>query len=276
MKRFTGPVIFMLAVCLWAAIALGDSIKLHYNLKPGQKWVCHRLSQTEFMIMGKKQIQRNRHTIEYTVSKGTKKGWVKIAARYIDPPAPTDENKYSLGLYDLTFHADMHSSGDTRNIRVQGADKPIADPTLDASAQAALIQGKQMMADSYKAAVFWFPELAEEPLVPGDEFEYKQTHHAGGNMMTYKAQSRQVFVLDDISQGLAYFTLKESTRSKNSAMGSEFQGTISGKGQTIFDLKNGMWTEMVIKRKMKFSGAGMMGAGGQDMFMVEKIDMEQL
>ena len=78
-----------------------------------------------------------------------------------------------------------------------------------------------------------------------------------------------------MSEGLVYFTLRESTRSKNSTMGGDVESTMSGKGETIFDLESGMWTEMFIKRKMTVGGAGMMGAGSQDMFMVEKIEMEQ-
>jgi hypothetical protein len=274
MKRFLFALLPAIVLLGAALDAFAGSVVLRYGFKPGQHWICKRLTHTEFMVMGKNQTQRNKHTIEYTVSKGPKKGWVHLSARYINPPPKTEENQGELILYDLTFHADIHASGDIRNVSVAGADKPVADPTLDPAAQAAIIQGRQMMADAHKAAVFWFPELPEERLSPGEDFEYKQKQKMGGQMMAFSAQSRQEFTLEEVGQGLAYFELREKTAGKHATAGAQVETKSAGKGETIFDLQNGMWMELVIKRKMSVAGLPMGGSGGQDMQMKEKLEMQ--
>lgn len=274
MKRFLFPVVFL---CLLLGVAPGvcaDGVALRYGFKPGQQWTCTRLSITEFMAMGEMQNQRTKHTIVYTVSKGPKKGWVHLSARYTDPPPDAKDNPMAMVLYDLTFHADIHASGDTRAVSVEGLDQPAADPTLDPMAQVGLQQGRQMMADAYKEAVFWFPELPVERLAPGDGFEFKQRSKMGNQMMAVTSQSRQDFTLDEVDQGLAYFELREKTTSQNKTMGSDVKTKSAGKGESIFDLKSGMWIELVVKRKMSVGNLPMMGGDGQEMQMMEKMEMQ--
>lgn len=273
MKRFFHLVVTLLLLFGAASVVGADGVALSYGFKPGQQWTCKRLSLTEFMAMGKMQTQRTRHTIVYTVSKGPKKGWVHLSARYTDPPADAKDNPMVMALYDLTFHADVHPSGDTRAVRVEGLDQPAADPTLDPMAQAGLRQGRQMMADAYKDAVFWFPELPVEKLAPGDEFEFRQRSKMGNQMMAVTSQSRQEFTLDEVDQGLAYFELREKTISQNKTMGSDVKTKSAGKGESIFDLKSGMWIELVVKRKMSVGNLPVMG-GDQEMQMMEKMEMQ--
>jgi hypothetical protein len=275
MKRFLFPAVLLFLLAGAASGVCADAVALRYGFKPGQQWTCTRLSHTQFMAMGKMQTQRTRHKILYTVSKGPKKGWVHLSARYTDPPPDAKGNPMAMALYDLTFHADVHPSGDTRAVRVEGLDQPAAaDPTLDPMAQANLRQGRQMMADSYKDAVFWFPELPEEKLSPGDDFEFKRRSKMGNQMMAITSQSRQEFTLDEVNQGLAYFELREKTASQNKTMGADVKTKSAGKGESIFDLKSGMWIELVIKRKMSVGNLPMAGGGGQEMQMMEKMEMQ--
>ncbi len=246
--------------------AVSGGVTLHYGFAPGQQWECTRMTHMEFMVMGKKEVNRKKDTLLYTVAKGTKKGWVHLTARYINPPPKSEENQYALGQYDLTFSADVHASGDTRNIRVEGVEKPMADATLEPQAKTAMIQANRMLAQSLQPAVFWFPELTEEPLQPGDEFEDKRTQGIKEANMAYTSKTRKVFVLEDVSQGLAYFSTKERHTGKTAtAMGATEYGS-SGKGESIFDLKAGMWIEFVTQYKIT--------SYGQDIFMTEKMVMQ--
>ena len=275
MKKTIGLFVLALAFLAVGTTARAGSLALGYKLKPGQTWVCTRLSTTEMVVMGRNHTQRNKHTIAYTVSKGPKKGWVRLTARYIDKPRVTDDNRFGLGLYDLVFTADMHSSGEFRNIRVTGTDTPFPDASLDPGAQTAYIQGKQMIAQAHQPAVFWFPELPEDALEPGDEFEYEQNSKMGGAMMAGTTQNRQAFVLDEVVEGLAYFQVEERTVSRVKSVGGDVKTKSAGKGETIFDLETGMWTDIVMKRRMKIGGGTMMaGMADQDMKMMEKIEMQ--
>jgi hypothetical protein len=267
MKRFllisTG-----LVMILWTPLPAGaGTVTLRYGFAPGQQWECTRMTHMEFMVMGKKEVNRKKDTLLYTVTKGAKKGWVHLTAKYINPPPKTEENQYALGQYDLTFSAEVHVSGDTRDIRVEGVEKPMADATLEPQAKTAMVQANRMLAQSLQPAVFWFPELTGEPLRPGDEFEEKRTQKIKDPNMAYTSKSRKVFVLEDVSQGLAYFSTKERHAGKTSTpMGSADYGT-SGKGESIFDLKAGMWIEFVTQYKIT--------SYGQDIFMTEKVVMQR-
>lgn len=275
MNKFATLLLSIVVMAMMPASGISGSVQLRYGLSPGQQWECTRMTHMEFMVMGKKQVQRQKHTILYKVSKGKRKGWVHLTARYINPPAKTAENKYAMGQYDLIFSADFHRSGDIRNIQVQGADKPMNDPSYTPQEKMAMVQTNKMLAKSLQPAVFWFPELTEDPLAPGDEFEEKRTHGVKDPNMTTLSKRRTIFVLEEVSQGLAYFSTKERLTSKTTTMGGAMDTKSAGKGETIFDLKAGMWIEYVSKTKMNFSGAMMGGQSGQDMYMTEKVLMQQ-
>lgn len=265
-----------LVMLLWSASpAISGAVKLRYGFAPGQQWECTRMSRMTFMVMGQKQTQQQRHTLLYAVSKGPKKNWVSLTARYINPPAKTDANKYALGQYDFTFTADFHTSGDIRNVAVAGVDKVMLDPSLGSQEKSALLQSNKILAESLKPAVFWFPELPEEALLPGDEFEDKHTHGFKDPNMASSTKTRKVFVLEDISEGLAYFSSKERHATKMSTMGGEVDGSSTGKGEIIFDLEESMWIELTTQSKMSFSGAMMGGGDGQEMFMTEKVVLQR-
>lgn len=274
MKSLAALLFALAALVALPTSALSGRIQLRYGFSPGQQWECKRMTHMEFMVMGKKQVQRQKHTLLYTVSKGQKKGWVRLTARYIDPPAKTRENRYAMGQYDLVFTADFHPSGDTRNIKVEGADKPVNDATLSPQEKMAMAQTRKMLAQSLTPVVFWFPELTGDPMEPGDEFEERRTHGIKDPNMTAKSKSRVTFILEEISDGLAYFTTKERLASRTTTMGGAMDSKSAGKGETIFDLKSGMWIEYVSKRKMSFAGAMMGLQDGQEMYMTEKVVMQ--
>jgi hypothetical protein len=268
--RFTLIVLMLIT----PSLVLAGGVKLKYKFVPGQKWECTRKTHMAFEVMGQKQVQQQKHTVLYTVTEGKKKGWVHLTARYINPPPKTPENQFSLGQYDLIFSADIHSSGDTRNIQVEDTKKTVNDPSLPPQMKAALEQNNKILAGSLKQAVFWFPEVPEYALEPGDEFEEKRTEGVKTDDMSNQSKIRTIFELDDVSEGLAYFVTKQRSASKMATPGGKMDFGSSGKGEIIFDLKEGMWIEYVSKSKMQFSGA-MMGQGDQDMLITEKISMQK-
>jgi hypothetical protein len=249
-------------------------LTLRYQFKPGQLWECTRMSHMAFTVMGQQQTKKDRDTIVYTVSKGSKAHWVHLSARFERPAGNSEPNPVAMAKYDLTFTADVHVSGDTRNIAVSGMEKRLQDPSLDAGTKMALQQTYDILADTMPAAVFWFPELPEEALQPGDEFEDKRTHGLKNPHMQSTTQSRKTFVLEEVSQGLAYFSTKERQATKMSTMGSKTDHSSAGKGETIFDVKAGMWIELTTKHKMRFSGAMMGGSEDQAMIVIEKMIMQ--
>ena len=151
-----------MALTLTPSLVVAGGVRLRYGFAPGQKWECTRKTQMTFEVMGKTQVQRQKDTILYTVAKGPKKNWVRLTAKYINPPPRTPENQYTLGRYDLIFSADLHTTGNTRNIQVQGADKASNDPSIPPQQKKAIVQINKEMAQNLQPEVFWFPELPKE------------------------------------------------------------------------------------------------------------------
>lgn len=257
-----------IALTLTPSLVVAGGIRLRYGFAPGQKWECSRKTQMNFEYMGTTPVERQKDTILYTVSKGPKKNWVHLTARYINPPPRTPENQYTLGRYDLIFSADLHTSGNTRNIQVQGADKASNDPSIPPQQKKFIVQLKKEEAQRRLPEVFWFPELPEEPLEPGDEFEEKRTRGIKDSNMTEQSKTRTVYALYDISEDLAYFETKARHASKVNTQIGKMDYDSSGKGEIIFDLKKGMWIELIRKWKAKYPG-------GVEMLSITKITMER-
>ena len=204
MKRCLYTLIILTILLGVPSLSTSAGLTLRYQFKPGQLWECTRMSHMAFTVMGQQQTKKDRDTIVYTVSKGSKAHWVHLSARFERPAGNTEPNPVAMAKYDLTFTADVHVSGDTRNIAVSGIEKRLQDPSLDAGTKMALQQTYDILADTMPAAVFWFPELPEEALQPGDEFEDKRTHGLKNQYMQSTTQSRKLFVFEEVSQGLAY------------------------------------------------------------------------
>ena len=136
-----------------------------------------------------------------------------------------------------------------------------------------------MIADAWKNAVFWFPELPEEGLGPGDEFDITRKMGMGGSGMGMQSQtiSKQVFTLEKVANGLAYFTVKDRsiTRTKGMAGGKADTKTV-GKGETVFDLGIGMWTDLTVKSRSKVNMSSIPGMSNmsQEVLSINKYEME--
>lgn len=267
-----------MALTLAPSLVVAGGVRLRYGFAPGQKWECTQKTQMNFenIGLGTPGVERRKYTILYTVGKGPKKNWVRLTAQYINPPPRTTENQFTLGRYDLIFSADMHTSGNIRNIQVQGVDKVSNDPSFPSQHKNVFVQNKKEEAQRLQPEVFWFPKLPEEPLEPGDQFEEKHTHGIKDSNMTEQSKTRTVFTLYDVSNGLASFETKTRHTSKVKTPGGNMDYGSSGKGELIFDLQKGMWIKFVKKWKTKYPGR-MVGQDGKDweMFSLKKITMEQ-
>ena len=282
MNRILQFSLLLVAYCFsWLPVFAGSQT-LHYKLAPGQAWICTLSAQNESTFMGKKHVSRNKSVIEYRVSRGPRSGWVSLTARI------KSESNQSGGQIDLSrilFKADMHRSGEIRNIQYSGsAVLPMGEGAdkLPPEAAAALEQSSHLIAEAWKNAVFWFPEIPEDALEPGDEFEATQKlgMGGGGGSIRVETVSKQVFTLEDVSEGLAYFRVKERSLTKTSgAMGGKTKTKTAGKGEAIFDLRQGMWIEMTTKMRSRVQMGTIPGTGGggsQDAYTISKVRMEKL
>lgn len=247
-----------------------------YKFKAGQTWLCTQSNLSESVFMGQKHVNRGKKVVEYTVSKGPKKGWLSLSARIRSQSAP--DGASPMDVSKMKFSADIHSSGEIRNIKSSGNPMEQNMAGVPPEMKAMMESSVKMVADAWKHAVFWFPEFPEEKLGIGDEFEVERDLGMGGATMQTKSVSRQVFTLEEVSGDLAYFSVKQRSVTKSEgAMGGKSKTRIAGKGDAIFDLKTGMWVELSEKMKAKVELAGIPGMEGssQDMKILNKYEMQR-
>lgn len=281
MKKLIFFLLIATVLVFYCMVATAESQRFYYKMAPGQTWVAVMSTQNEITFMGNKDVNRNKITFEYSVSKGQKSGWVSITGKITS--MSSDEGGEQMDMSKLSFFAEMHSSGVLRNISYEGS---ILFPMEAESGEippelVAMYEGvTQMIAKAWVNSVFWFPELPDYALEIGDEFEVTQNFQIGSETggVEVKTVSKQVFTLEDLSEGLAYFTVKERTVTKSSAaMGGESDTKTAGKGEAIFDLREGMWLELTTKSLSRVEFENMPGVGdeSQDMLRITKVRMSE-
>ena len=269
------------ALCLFSTAALAGSYRLQYKMAPGQVWIATISTQSESTMMGQKNVNQSKSIIEYRISKGPKEGWINLSARIKSQGASKESG--GMDLSKLLFTAEMHQSGELRNIRYSGSVLPPMDKDtgeMPAGMEAMYEQSSKMIAEAWENAVFWLPELPEEPLQPGDEFEANHKMGMGNESMGMQMQSvsKQIFILDEVSEGLAYFSVKERTVTKSDApMGGKSDTKTAGKGDAVFDLREGIWTDLTMKSRSKVEFGNMpgMGKASQELNQISKYRMEK-
>lgn len=278
MKKIASITLIIVSIVAVHTPVLAGGCKLTYKLTPGQKWTCSFATKNESHVMGQKNVNQSKMVYDYTVSKGPKKGWVTMTARIV-----SRGTEVQMDLSKLRFIADIHSSGEIRNIHYTGNVMPDMGENTDQMSP----QMKKMMQDSYKMipeayknGVFWFPEVPEEQLEIGDEFDVQRKMGMGGSGSGVQMEtvSKQVFTLEDVSKGLAYFSVKERSVTKSgSSMGGSSETKIAGKGNAIFDLAQGMWLELTEKSRAKVNLGGVPGMSNKDydMNIILKYEMEK-
>lgn len=275
MKKIAFTFMAALGFLVFAAPAFAGGAMLQYKFEPGQTWLCTQSNQSESSFMGQKHVNRSKKVVEYTVSKGPKKGWVALSARILSQSVPEGGNPVDVSK--MRFSANIHTSGELRNIKTSGNPMAQSAGDMPPEMKAMMDESMKMVADAWKHAVFWFPEVSEEELEVGDEFEVERDLDMGATGMKTKSVSRQVFTLEDVSGGLAYFSVKERSVTKTEgAMGGKTKTRIAGKGDAIFDLKQGMWLELAEKAKAKVDLGNIPGMGqtSQEIKIINKYEME--
>lgn len=255
-------IVFMLVALMPApaSVMAADSCRLLYGWKPGQTWKAEIMNIYDSSA-AQGESQKNRSLITYRISKGDRAGWVHVKARI--------RNRQMQGGMDISrilYEAEVHSSGQLRNVHYTGSLMPEEQARqmqqMPEQMQQMMRRSYDMTADMMKQTVFWFPELPEDALQIGDEFEVVRKSGASmPGMMQMQSVSKLIYVLEDIDNGLAYFSVRDKSVVRYKGTGS---GTtrISAKSDAVFDLKQGMWVE--VNTRGKVSGDYAMGGAGSD------------
>jgi len=280
MKKTCSALLLLGLAFLMTNEVAASSYKFRYKIRPGQIWQAEILSRTETSYMGNKSVTKRKNKVAYTIGKSSRSGWVAIKAKITSTSVPADE---MMGLTRMTFNADLHTSGEIRNAAADIPENSSSGQSEIPPEMAAMqAQMGRMIGDAWLQTIFWFPEFPEETLSPGDEFEEKKHLKMGSAAQGFGTQimSKTVYVLEEVSESLAYFSIKQRSVSKTSgAVGTAADTKSAGKGEAIFDLREGMWLEFTTKSRHNVSMGNIPGAGtapgNNTVLAVNKITMEK-
>ena len=122
MKKLIFLLLIATALGFYGTDATAESQRLHYKMAPGQTWVVVMSTQNEFTVMGNKDVHRNKIMFDYTVSDGPKPGWVSLTGKITSMSG--GEGGAQMDTSRMSFFAEMHSSGEIRNVGYEGSIVP--------------------------------------------------------------------------------------------------------------------------------------------------------
>jgi hypothetical protein len=214
-------IILMLVCPAWAGQ------RFRYWFTQGDVWKMSDRSETTTEAMGTKMTQRTKRLTVYKVARDLGRGWFRIAAQVTAQKNWNDAGQANEmnSLAGMQFTAEVHRSGALKNYKFSGGNPQIS----------------KMIGPAMKPAIFFFPEFPEEALEPGDEFDALIRFEMPGmmGMGGMKSVIKMTYILEDISDGLATFTIKQRMKMKGAGMDMKS----GGKSEAVFDLNQGMWIE---------------------------------
>lgn len=284
MKRIFKILLGVFSICLFTTAAMAGSYKLHYKMAPGQAWVATISTEKKSVSTETKDVSKVNTTIEYKVSNGPEKDWISLTARIKSQDHPSgNKDTMKIDLSKIEYVADMHRSGKINNVKYSGNVFPPLDDNIKKQAPkraAKYKQSSQMIAEIWKDMVFWFPELPENALKPGDEFEFTKEMDIGNeaNGINMQGITKQVFTLKEVKDGLAFFMVKGHTTSMTTkAKLGKSGATTEGEGEAVFSLREGMWSDVTLKSQVQAHISRMHNKGerSEDLYQMSKIHMEK-
>lgn len=259
--RACGPLLACLPLCALAlaAAAEGEPLRLRYGWSPGQVWRATHRIERETRVGDDVQRTRGVARFEYVVGAAEPDGSMHLDVRLLSQE--TEAGASPLDFSAIAFHASIDARG-----RLRGAHYEIGD-TLPASAPdpVATRQLLRQVASAWRDSVFWFPELPDRALAPGDAFSVDETRdladaEPGVSMRVRTTRSYRLVSLD---ASTAHFRVEEVSAVDAATAESGIASQQRAEGEAVFDLALGMWTGQHLdsSQRARYSGASGVGGG---------------
>jgi len=241
--RASITLVTLLAALVLACPAMAGQ-RFVYRFEEGATWKMSDRSETTTEVMGTKMVQRAKRLTVYKIARDLGRGWVRVASQIVTQKNWNNDGQTSEmnAFAGMQFSADVHRLGTVKSFKVTGGNPQMA----------------QMVGPAMKPAIFFFPEFPEEALQPGDEFDTIIRYEMPGmmGMGGMKSAIKLTYTLEDISDGLATFSIKQRAKMKGSGM----EMKTAGQSEALFDINQGMWIEHeTVTRNVVEQGPG---AGG--------------
>jgi len=253
-------------------------VRLRYGWESGQSWRAVYSVKREMHLAQDVQSDLGVARFDYTVRSDAKQGELRLEVRFVSQE--TAAGPSPLDFTPIVFRAGIDALGHLRAPDYQiGEARPPDLPGIEPD-PVAYRQMLEQSAAAWRWAAFWFPELPERPLAPGEEFVSRDDRDLGSGApgMGMWMRSERHYRLVSVAQGIARFRVEEDSHVDAAAGAEGVASEQRAKGEALFDLALGMWTrhEIVSSQKASFHGAPpAVGAGEATSRSVTTIEMQR-
>lgn len=246
------------ALLLAPAALAGESapLRLRYGFGAGQGWRASYEVARETQIGDDVLRDRGVARFAYRVREGARKEQVRIEARLVSQE--TAAGVSPLDFSPIVFRTSIDARGHQIEPRF---DVAAAQPPPVPGVEPDPLEYQRMLeqvASTWRFAVFWFPELPERALSPGDSFdvvEERDDEVAPG--VTMRVRRTRTYKLTSVADGVARFGVVETSHVDAANAKSGIASDERAEGEALFDLTLGMWTrhQLASSQHASFSGA---------------------
>ena len=253
-------------------------VRLRYGWAPGQTWRGVYSVKREMRLAQDVQTDLGVARFDYAVLPDAKQGSLRLEVRFVSQE--TAAGPSPLDFTPIVFHAGTDPLGHLRAPGYQiGEARPPDLPGIEPD-PVAYQQMLEQAAAAWRHAAFWFPELPERPLAPGEEFVSRDDRDlgAGAPGMGMWMKSERRYRLVSVAEGVARFRVEENSHVDAAAGPESVASEQRAEGEALFDLALGMWTrhELVSSQKASFHGApGAAPTGEATSRSVTTIEMQR-
>jgi hypothetical protein len=256
--------------------AAGGGLVLRYGWSADQTWRATHRSERETQLPVGTQRDRGVACFEYRVEPGEPEGTLRLEARLLSQE--TAEGTSPLDFSPIAFRAQVDALGRLRGAHYQigEAEPPVVDGArLDPIAFRHMLR---QVASAWRGAVFWFPELPERALSPGDAFVVDEARDLAESEPGVKMQMRasRTYRLLGVESGVARFRVEETSEVDAATADSGIASEQRAEGEALFDLSLGMWTrhQLVSSQRASYQGAEGLGAGAGEVSVRSTTSLE--
>jgi hypothetical protein len=257
-----GSLLLVVGALAGTAAQAEPPLRLRYGWAADQTWQATHSMVRETQLRGNQRSERGIARFEYRVLPADAEGTLRIEARLLSQE--TRDGISPLDFSAIEFSAQVDALG-----RLRGAHYVIAEaqpPKLEGGDTPDPIAYRQMLrqvASAWRGSVFWFPELPEKQLLPGDTFVVDDARNLAESEpgVTMRMRSSRTYRLLAVEAGVAKFHVEELSNVDATTAESGIASEQHAEGEALFDLGLGMWTrqELVSKQRANYTGAA--GAG---------------
>ena len=246
--------LFILMLLTTATTSWGASIKLRYGFKSGATYQVNTLNHNKGKSVVEMDIMGNKQVMETPLDRTDKSRW-NMKVKHV-----------SGGIMQLSMDYGKQQGGERWGKASSGGEQVFAgsealvdiDP-VEGMVKLVTTPNDEITRVVYWGRLAWLPPLPKQTLKVGDSFS--NDYKVKGEMMSMKGSDE--YFLDEISKGMAYFTIESKMVTithmpKMPAMGNIPSGMTppqsqdwvmahKGEGSAIFDLKEGIFVEREIK-----------------------------